>query len=203
MNWDTYVAFDTETTGFGADARILEIALVVFKDGEVVEQWETLLSPEGVDWEDNGVKRALEVNKIDQKSLQGQPRFEDIFHRLAIHFRSANVWVAHNASFDIKMLAQEYQRMKGEPFPLQPQLQLCTMLLSNQVHSHEKGHKLGDVASRWGVVPDGAHRAASDAITCGRILHSMRTRKALPTDLGELEVLHKQASASWSSKRRR
>jgi DNA polymerase III subunit epsilon len=203
MSWNTWVAFDTETTGLGSDARIIEIALVAFKDGEIVEQWDTLLEPEGVNWDDPNVQRALEVNKIERSKLAGAPKFGDVFHRLALHFRSADVWVAHNAEFDLRMLDQEYKALKGESFPIRPKLCLCTKLLSNQVHAHERSHRLDAVAPRWGVTPDGAHRAASDAITCGRILASMRTRNALPNDFGELEEFQKVASSRWSGSKRR
>lgn len=192
---DSFVAFDTETTGFDANARILEVALVVFKGGEIVERWESLLNPEGVDWESDGVKKAMEVNKIDRKSLEGKPTFADIFHRLIIHFRAAPVWVAHNTDFDLRMLQQEYKRMNGGEFPLVPKLALCTMLLSREIHSNEKVHKLGNTAARWDVTPDGEHRAASDAITCGRILLAMRAKKALPEGFDELETFYKQAAA--------
>lgn len=197
MTWmDRFVAFDTETTGFDSKARILEIACVLFEDGEVKEEWSTLLLPQGVDWNDKNVLSALEVNKIDVASLKDKPSFPDVFHRLYASLNSAPVWVAHNAEFDLRMFDQEYGQYKGGPFPIKPaMICLCTMLLSRSLHSKDKGHRLQDTASRWGVTQDGAHRAASDAIACGRILAQM-VKGHLPEDLGQVHELQKQASST-------
>ena len=205
MSWvDRYVAFDTETTGLNGDARIIEIALVLFDRGKVVSEYSTLVNPGNeVDWTDANVQKALEVNKIKLADLQGKPSFPDIFHHLFQHFRAADVWVAHNTEFDTRMMNQEQQRHKKTDFPLRPRLSLDTKLLSNKLHPHEKGHRLMEVAPRWGVVQDGAHRAASDAITCGRILSAMVQKNALPSDIGDMMSFHKQASVEWGSTRRR
>ena len=205
MTWGpSWIAFDTETTGLDDKARIVEIALVHFKEGEIVEQWSSFLKPEGINWDDAKVKEALNVNKIDPKDLEGAPTFKDVFHRLQIHFRDAEVWVAHNSEFDLRMLNQEHRFHFGADFAISPKLAcLCTKLLSNKIHPHERSHRLQDVAPRWGVQQEGAHRAASDAITCGRILHAMRQKNALPASGEDMLSFHKQASANWGSRRRR
>lgn len=200
MTLDLFVALDVETTGFGPSAHVIEVGVVTFEKGEVVRSWSSLLHPAGVDWDSSKVQEALAINHIKREDLKGQPTFEEIFADLLLEL-SCPVWVAHNVDFDLGMLRQERARMNGLDAPalLTPRLALCTMLLSREIHSREKGHKLGETAARWGVVQDGEHRAASDAITCGRILHAMRTRKALPENFGELEVFYKQATV----KRRR
>lgn len=201
MSWgDSFVSFDTETTGLGSEARIVEIAFVRFEKGEIAEKWESFLKPEGVKWEDPNVQKALEVNQIKREQLDGAPSFMDVFHHVAAHLRGVDVWVAHNAEFDLRMLDQEYKAHKQASFPILPKLCLCTKLLSSQIHPSEKKHNLQFVAPRWGVQQDGAHRAASDAITCGRILHAMLVKNALPSERSEVEEFHKQASVAWNSK---
>lgn len=200
MTWpDKFVSFDTETTGLGNDARIVEIAFVRFEKGEIAENWSSFLNPDGVNWEDANVKKAMEVNQIEKTALAGQPSFMDIFHHIAAHIRSADVLVAHNGEYDLRMLDQEYKAHKGVSFPIQPKLSLCTKVLSYKVHPRERSHNLASTAARWGVQQDGAHRAASDAITCGRILHAMRLKNALPSDFSELEAVSKQANMSWNA----
>lgn len=196
MNWqDRFIAFDTETTGLDSKARIIEIACVLFENGEPKVAYETFLFPKDVDWNDKNVMAALAVNQIDPKELEGKPTFEDVFHHLFTAFNSAPVWVAHNAEFDLRMLNQEYSRYKGGSFPIQPAtFCLCTKLLSMRVSSGEKSHKLQDAAPRWGVKQDGAHRAASDAFTCGRILSEM-AKGHLPNDIAQVHELQKQASS--------
>lgn len=200
MTWaDTFVSFDSETTGLGGEARIVELAFVRFEKGDIAENWSTLLKPEGVKWDDPNVQKALEVNHIKQTDLENQPSFMDVFHHVAAHLRGNDIWVAHNSEFDLRMLDQEHRAHKSTPFPIQPKLCLDTKLLSHKVHPHERSHSLQNVAPRWGVVPDGAHRAASDAITCGRVLYAMCLKNVLPAEHAGIEEFHKQASVSWNS----
>lgn len=202
-----FTAFDTETTGLKEDARIIEIALVQFEYNEsdglkLVDEWSSFLNPDNVNYDDPGVQQALSVNQIKKEDLAGAPQYQDIFHRLYLHFRWSDIWVAHNAEFDIRMLNQESRKSRQVDFPIQPKIQLCTKLLSAKIHNTEKGHRLQEVAPRWGVVQEGAHRAASDAITCGRILGAMVQRGALPLEFDGLHTFQKEASASYRMQRR-
>lgn len=177
-----FLAFDTETTGFRSDARIVEIGCVLFDDGEPVERWSSLIHPVGIDWEDANVKKALEVNKLAAAEIETGPTFDKIVDELLAAFSSAGIWVAHNAEFDLRMLSQEFQRLGHPRIPLEPARGVrCTLALSRALHPRERGHKLSEAAARWGIVPDGLHRASSDALTCGRILNAMGE---LPTDIG-------------------
>jgi DNA polymerase-3 subunit epsilon len=203
MIWgDTFTTFDTETTGFGPKARIIEVAAVTFEKGHVVREWSTFLDPEGVDWDSESVQKALSINKITRAQLVGAPKFKDVIADLLIEL-SHPIWAAHNAEFDVNMLAQERALLNDPTLP--PSMSdICfdTMSLSSQIHPAERTHKLADTAARWGVVPDGAHRAASDAITCGRILWKMIEAGKIPALRAEAEEFQKTASQSWKSRRR-
>ncbi len=203
MSWNRrWMAFDTETTGFNSDARILEIGLVFFEDGQVTDCWSQLLNPEGVDWNNVDVQKALEINQINRSDLEGKPTFgqvhEELLDRLACHM----VWVAHNADFDLRMFRQEFNRL-GE-FPLPDSLVLDTMCLDFHINPHAGVYRLGSVAERWGVAVDGdAHRATTDATTCGNILHKMMLKEAIPSSLSQAESLQKTATIAWKNKPRR
>lgn len=179
MWFDGWVAFDTETTGLGSTARIVEVACVTFEHGKVVREWSQMLYPEDVNWDDANVQKALEVNRLTRAELQDKPRFHEVLGDLLLEL-SHPVWVAHNAEFDIRMLNQELQRLGRAA--LAPQFVICTLNLATQIANGATGNKLGDVARRWGVPQDGEHRAAADAITCGRILHTMHARSQLPRE---------------------
>lgn len=201
MSWaeKRWVAFDTETTGLDGSARIIEIACVLFENGEIVEDWSTLICPEDVDWNDENVKKALAVNQIDPSSLVGKPTFAQTLDRINFAFDASPVWVAHNAEFDLRMLNQEHRRYHQTDFPFsrpgEDMYCFCTKLLSRSLHPLERGHRLQETASRWGVVQDGAHRASSDAITCGRILDAM-SKGRLPDDVMQVNELQKQAGST-------
>ena len=196
----TFVAIDTETTGFGKDARIVEVAAVTFEDGEVAEEWSSLIRPEGVNWDDPNVKKAMEVNGIPLEELADKPTFADIAGQLILCL-SQDVWVAHNYEFDSRMLAQEFTRAKYPAFT--PVLGVCTKNLGSFFSETSSSNKLADVASRYGVVQAGAHRAVVDARVCGEILVAMLRAKQLPEDSTEFSTMCKQADASWSKRWRR
>jgi len=98
-----YVAFDVETTGFNKNDRIVEIALVTFKNGELLEEWSTLLNPQ----RDVGKSN---IHGITASMVSTAPLFEEVVNDI---FRIINgrVLVAHQFSFDARMLAQELNRL--------------------------------------------------------------------------------------------
>lgn len=203
MIWgDTFTSIDTETTGFGPKARVIEVAAVTFEGGRVVREWSSLLNPEGVDWDSEGVQKALSVNKMTRAQLLDAPQFKDIIADLLLEL-SHPIWAAHNAEFDLNMLAQERARLNDIEVP-SAAADICfdTMSLSCQIHPAEKVHKLAETAARWNVAQDGAHRAASDAITCGRILWKMIEAGKIPSLRTEAEEFQKTASQGWKSRRR-
>lgn len=178
MDWSTsYVALDTETTGFGPKARVLEVGVVTFERGVPVREWSQLLCPTGVDWEDGQVKKALEVNQIKREELEGKPTFEEVLPQLLLEL-SIPVWVAHNLDFDLRMLQQEFARL-NQSLPL-PHLGACTFRLSAHLNPRAPSNKLADTAAHYGVLQEDAHRATVDARVCGLILAQMHQRGEVP-----------------------
>lgn len=201
MAWyDHFTSVDTETTGLGESARIIEVGVVHFYKGAVVREWSALIHPNGVDWEDSNVKKAMEVNRITFAEIQGKPLFEDIRMELMQEL-TEEVWVAHNTPFDMRMIGQELKRL-GENFPYQPDLILDTMSLDNHLNPLAGKRRLVEVAPRWGVTFEDAHRAVVDARTCGLVLAAMARAGKLPEDPKEMAELQKTATATWDYKTR-
>lgn len=193
---DHFVAFDTETTGLGPDARILEVAVAHYYRGVFLRGWSTFIEPDEsvgkVDWESHGVKKALEINHITRDQLKGYPSFNGIMVRLFDEL-GAHVWVAHNAPFDLRMLKQELVRLKERP-PTRPEVCLCTKALDQQLSPGVSGFSLATVTKRWGVTPEGAHRALVDARACGDVLLRMIPKFEAGNDFAQLKM-HHQTSA--------
>lgn len=198
-----WCSFDTETTGFGPNARIIEIAIVHFEGERVLREWSTFLNPEGVDYTDSRVMQALDVNHIKPEDLVGAPRWQDIAPQVLGAFAEADVWVAHNAKFDRQMIDQEFARFPSIEKLQTPLVTLCTQNLSAKIVPHAIGNKLFEVADRWGVTPGGAHRAVVDAITCGKVLASMVEKNTLPYGLEELIAFNEAAAKAWASRPKR
>jgi DNA polymerase-3 subunit epsilon len=146
-----YVSFDVETTGLNKSDRIVEIGFVAFSDGKVIEEWSTLLNP----LRDIGKSN---IHGITPTMVSAAPLFEDVINDI---FRMINgrVLVAHNLSFDVRMLIQEFNRANtqgeiGKGF--------CTMIASRRLLAGS-GDSLAATCSELGVETVKAHSALGDA----------------------------------------
>ena len=197
MIWhDKHVVFDTETTGFGKDARVIEIALVEYRLGLVAPTmiFSTLLNPGEIDWEDKDVKKALEVNGLKKEWLADAPSFKDVGYYIMMFLKGQN-WVAHNLKFDERMLRQEFDRINYDlPFP---NIKIDTILCDVGLNPGKKSRKLIDVAKRWKIPLNGGHRAVNDTMATARIFQKMK--KLLP----ETEEKFCNLQQEWQKKRKR
>ena len=146
-----YVAFDVETTGFNKNDRIIEIGLVAFKGGKVLEEWSTLLNP----LRDVG---KTNIHGITSSMVSTAPLFEEVLNDI---FRMINgrVLIAHQFSFDARMLIQELNRAKtqgdlGKGF--------CTMIASRRLLPGT-GDSLAATCAELEVATINAHNALGDA----------------------------------------
>lgn len=99
-----FVLFDTETTGFGDDDRIIQAGMMIVdqKGGvEVVEDLCVAHKPLPFD--------AMEVNNITPEMLEGKPQYAHTrFKKRLDELNSEdNYLIAHNIEFDMGMLQKE------------------------------------------------------------------------------------------------
>lgn len=90
---------DVETTGLSRYDRIVEYACVTVADGVVVDEYDTLIQPK----RDPG---PAHIHGITPDMLQSAPKFDAVAGDIADRLNGA-VLVAHNISFDVRMLKQE------------------------------------------------------------------------------------------------
>ena len=156
-----YVSFDVETTGLYKNDRIVEIGFVAFSDGKILEEWSTLVNP----LRDIGKSN---IHGITSSMVSTAPLFEDVINDV---FRMINgrVLVAHNLSFDVRMLVQEFNRAKtqgeiGKGF--------CTMVASRRALAGS-GDSLEATCAELGVEYIKAHSALGDARMTMQIFQSL------------------------------
>ena len=143
----SFVVIDCETTGFGKQDRIVEIAAVTL-DGqswETVDEYDTLINPE----RDTG---PAHIHGIRDSMVEDAPVFSDIAAALVQKFQGA-VLIAHNFRFDSRMLGYEFGRL-GVTF--YPGKGLCTMQACG-------GEKLSDACNRYRIELNNHHAALADA----------------------------------------
>jgi DNA polymerase-3 subunit epsilon len=146
-----YVALDVETTGFKKTDRIVEIAFVAFKNGELLEEWSTLLNPQ----RDVGKSN---IHGITASMVSAAPIVEDVINDI-FRMIDSRVLVAHNFSFDARMLVQELNRVNtegdlGKGF--------CTMIASRRLLPGV-ADTLSATCEALGITTVDAHSALGDA----------------------------------------
>ncbi|AKM32548.2 ethanolamine utilization protein [Pandoraea faecigallinarum] len=147
------VFVDLETTGGNAlEDRITEIGVVeVGPHG--VEQWSTLLDPA------EPIPPFIQkLTGITNEMVKGQPSFGALAQGLAERLQG-KLFVAHNARFDYGFLKNEFRRA-GMAFQADV---LCTVRLSRLLFPSAARHGLDALIARFGLTPQGRHRALADA----------------------------------------
>jgi DNA polymerase-3 subunit epsilon len=165
----TFIAADTETTGFSPAAgdRIVEVALLRFVDGKVSSKYVSLIQPQ----------RAIpsfvtsNIHGISDEMVSKSPTFGEALPGI-LDFISDDPVVFHNAGFDMAFLETESMLAGGEwPSSLRV---FDTLEIARKSRLFNGSHSL-EVLSRGLGLVQGFHRAEADAYATGYLLlHLMR-----------------------------
>ena len=150
-----YSIIDVETTGgkFNEEG-ITEIAIYKFDGIKIIDQFISLVNPE--------IPIQPYVQKltgINNKMLTRAPKFFEIAKRI-LEITEQSILVAHNSSFDYRLLRIEFKRL-GYDFSIP---QLCTVKLSKKLIPNKNSYKLGKLVKSLGIPISNRHRAAGDAL---------------------------------------
>ena len=157
MSFENFVVIDVETTGFGKSDRIVEISVITLnaETGQVVDEFDTLINPLRDISNSN-------IHGINASMVASAPTFEEIAISLG-NIVQGNVMVAHNISFDARMIAAEYQRL-GVSF--ESGAGQCTLKIT--------GAKLAEACQRYGIELSHAHRSINDARATAKLFNLFR-----------------------------
>ena len=177
-----YAILDIETTGgqFNEEG-ITEIAIYKFDGHEVVDQFISLVNPE-IPIQPFVVK----LTGINNAMLSSAPKFFEVAKRI-IEITNDCVIVAHNASFDYRILRTEFRRL-GYDFEART---LCTVELSKKLLPEQPSHSLGKLVRALGIPMADRHRASGDAlatIKLFKILLEKDIKKEIVKDFIKLEI---------------
>ena len=150
-----YSILDVETTGgkFNEEG-ITEIAIYRFDGEKIVDQFVSLINPE------IPIQPFVQqLTGINDKMLINAPKFFQIAKRI-LEITENSILVAHNSSFNYRMLKIEFERL-GYQFNIS---QLCTVKLSKKLIPDLKSYKLGNLVKNLGIPISNRHRASGDAL---------------------------------------
>lgn len=162
-----YVVFDVETTGLSARGgdRIIEIAAVKVRQGQIIDTFESFVNPERLI-----PLEAQAVNKISDEMVADAPLSKDVIPEM-ISFISGSCLVAHNIKFDLDFLCYELslanRKLKDET-PALDTLKMARLFLPHLV-----SYKLENLAQSLGVRVSETHRALADVELTVQILNRL------------------------------
>lgn len=162
-----YAIVDIETTGLNpVHDRIIEIAILVYNDGQVAESFSTLLNPEMR--LPPGITR---ISGITNEMLQDAPKFYQIARRV-VELTENRILVAHNARFDYAFLRQAFRAL-GYHFHRRL---LCTLRLSRKLLPGLSNYTLPFLCHHLQIPLVNGHRAPGDAGATLQLFQALQSR---------------------------
>ena len=160
-----FAVVDLETRNVSpCSGAVIEIGIVQMDGAEIVGEWGSLVRPSGPvgDW----VSR---LTGITDAMVAGAPAFAEIAPKVAELLRG-RVFVAHNVSFDWRMLRGE---MPGLPARTP---RLCTVRMGRALVPESPRHSLDALCGFLGIEIGRHHRALDDARAAAEILATLLKR---------------------------
>ncbi|GHO64839.1 DNA polymerase III subunit epsilon [Ktedonobacter sp. SOSP1-52] len=179
------IALDLETTGLHAEQdAILEVAAIKFQGSEVLDTFETFISPgRSIPY------RVQRLTGIKPELLVGAPPFDAISRQLHTFLGDYPI-VGHSIPFDVGFLRRWGLARSN---PMVDTFELATVLLPSL-----SSYNLGQVAHSLGIqVPSDRHRAMVDTVLAMQVFLSLYERLQT-VDLALLQDLaHLDGPRSW------
>lgn len=174
---------DVETTGLDSENdRVIEVGIIRFEQGEVVESYGQLIDPEC-----EVPEEVVELTGIKPEDLEGKPTFAEVADEIHQRLQGVGI-VAYNLSFDKGFVAAELERC-GMAWPDEAPT-FDPLIFARQFYKNLRRKNLGTIADKLGIPLEEAHRATHDAEVAGHVLYAFADR--LPENLQDLLVLQAQ-----------
>ena len=163
-----YVVVDIETTGGRATShRITEIAAIKMRNGEVLDQWQSLINP----------RRPIPaqitaLTSITNSMVADAPVFAEIADEFDEFCENA-VFVAHNVRFDYGFICEEYRRL-GCHFHRPT---LCSCVQMRKWYPGLPSYSLGNLSQYFDIDLDQHHRALCDAEAAAELLMLVNAKR--------------------------
>ena len=161
------VVLDTETASPRGAPHLLELGALRVVDGEVADQFETLVAPPvPIDPE------ATRVHGIEERDVLRAPTAERALGEF-LDWLGDDWLAAHDAPRDARVLGFELARARLDP-PRAPWL--CTLRLARKLLPEAPDHRLETLCELLELEDGPRHRALADAAWCMQVLAACAAR---------------------------
>lgn len=163
---NTYVVFDTETTGFNAAGvdQMIEIGAVKISNGEIIDRFDELIDPKR-----HIPDKITELTQITDAMVAGCDDEKTVTKRF-LDWTGDLPMVAHNAKFDISFIEMAMKKYDLGEFK---NTVIDTLELSRTLDQGYARHGLSALVKRYNVPwdEDAHHRADYDAEGTALVFH--------------------------------
>ncbi len=188
LEGNTYVVFDTETTGFNAagDDQMIEIGAVKIKDGNIIDRFDELIDPKR-----HIPDKITELTCISDAMVSGKDDEKTVTERF-LKWAGDSPMVAHNAKFDISFISMAMKKYGLGTFN---NTVIDTLELSRALDQGYSRHSLSALVKRYNVPweEDAHHRADYDAEGTAHVFHKM-LQKLIAQNFKKISDLEKLIS---------
>jgi len=154
----TYVAFDTETSGkYPLVDEVVEIAAVKWRDGKIIDTFQTLLKPSRLMGE-----AVIRIHHITNEMVENAPLIHTMLPAFE-KFIEDCVVIAHHTAFDMGFLSYDFEKA-ALALPLSIGLDSCA--LGRKAYPESPNHKLATLCTLLKFDQTQAHRALDDSKAC-------------------------------------
>lgn len=157
-----YTVVDIETTGLSPEYdEIIELCAVRYHNKDFVEKYTTLVKPS------NEIDNFIEqLTGITNDMLATAPKIKEVLPEF-LDFIGNDVVVGHNVNFDINFLYDNSIEYLSKPLTNDF---VDTMRIARLLHKENRHNRLSDLAERYGLSYDGAHRSEYDCLLTNSVL---------------------------------
>jgi DNA polymerase-3 subunit epsilon len=162
------VYLDTETTGLGNFAEIIEICIL---DDSGLVLYESLVKPFRMIPQD-----VIRIHRITNDLVCNAPRWDTVWLEIEPILADRQVGI-YNAEFDMRMMSQSHRMVGMRWSESQRFTPFCIMRLYAQFYGEKNGnyrwHSLDDARRQCGLSLPNLHRARDDSLLARAVLHHM------------------------------
>jgi len=154
---ETFVCLDCETTGLEIEKdKIIEVAVVLFKDNEILDTFETLIDPEV-----EIPQESTNIHHITNDMVIGKPKIHEVLPHV-IQMIGKHIIVGHGIPFDISFL-EKASKIHCIPNTFSGHPHFDTLRLA-RLYGESPINSLEKLREHFNIAEEGAHRAMSDVV---------------------------------------